>query len=60
VRSIIGKIERCERRIDVIELRGYCTAIGIPLILFIHQLETAIGQRDYAVPTKKSSSSFRN
>ncbi len=42
VRSIIGKIERGERRIDVIELRNYCAAIGVPLILFIHQLEATL------------------
>ena len=44
-RSIIGKIERGERRIDVIEMRNYCGALGLPLILFIHQLETALDQK---------------
>jgi len=44
-RSIIGKIERGERRIDVIELRDYCGALGIPLILFVHQLESALDKK---------------
>lgn len=43
--SIIGKIERGERRIDVIELREFCRVLGVPLIVFIHQLESALEQK---------------
>jgi len=53
VRSIIGKIERGERRIDVIELRDFCAAIGVPLILFIHQLETELEQAKPQNPTRR-------
>ena len=46
--SIIGKIERGERCIDVIELRDFCRVIGMPLVLFVHQLEATLEQRDLA------------
>ena len=42
VRSVIGKVERGERRLDVIELRNYCSAIGVPLGHFIEDLERAL------------------
>nr|WP_284504836.1 helix-turn-helix transcriptional regulator [Caballeronia sp. INDeC2] len=42
--SIIGKCERGERRLDVIELREWCGAIGIPLYELILQLESSISQ----------------
>jgi transcriptional regulator with XRE-family HTH domain len=42
--SFISKCERGERRIDVVELRAFCQAVGKPLIEFIQQLETAIEQ----------------
>lgn len=37
--SVVSKCERGERRIDVIELRNYCRAIGIELRTFIDALE---------------------
>jgi transcriptional regulator with XRE-family HTH domain len=37
--TIISKIETGERRIDVLELREICTAIGISLEQFIRRLE---------------------
>lgn len=43
--SYVSKCERGERRIDVVELRGFCQAIGISLTDFILQLETSIQQR---------------
>jgi predicted transcriptional regulator len=42
--SVISKCERGERRIDVIELRSYCRAIGIELRTFIDALERDIEQ----------------
>jgi transcriptional regulator with XRE-family HTH domain len=44
--SFVSKCERGERRIDVIELRAYCRAIGISLIDFIEQLESIIESRE--------------
>ena len=37
--SFIGKCERGERRIDVIELQAICRALGIELQVFIAELE---------------------
>jgi transcriptional regulator with XRE-family HTH domain len=42
--SVVSKCERGERRIDVIELRSYCRAIGIELRTFIDALEEDIRQ----------------
>ncbi|MCT7324888.1 helix-turn-helix domain-containing protein [Ralstonia mojiangensis] len=40
--SIIGKCERGERRLDVIELREWCGAIGLTLSELVRDLEAAI------------------
>ena len=40
--SVISKIETCERRIDFIELRQICLAIGLSLINFINKFEERI------------------
>jgi transcriptional regulator with XRE-family HTH domain len=40
--SFISKCERGERRLDVIELRQFCIAMGIPFVDFIQRLETAL------------------
>ncbi len=40
--SFVSRCERGERRIDVIELRVFCKAIGIPYVKFIEQLEEDI------------------
>jgi transcriptional regulator with XRE-family HTH domain len=47
--SFVSKCERGERRIDVIELRQFCQAIGLSLSEFAKKLETAIlaGQNDH-------------
>jgi transcriptional regulator with XRE-family HTH domain len=43
--SFVSKCERGERRIDVVELRAFCQAIGISFADFIQELETAMQQR---------------
>lgn len=40
--SFISKCERGERRIDVVELRRFCLAIGITLAEFTQQFEEAL------------------
>ncbi len=40
--SVISKCERGERRIDVVELREFCKAMGISLREFVEALESAI------------------
>lgn len=39
----ISKIERGERRIDVIELRMICEQLGVPIESFINDLEARLG-----------------
>lgn len=40
--SFVSKCERGERRIDIVELRIFCKAIGIPVAKFVEQLEKTI------------------
>jgi transcriptional regulator with XRE-family HTH domain len=44
--GVISKIETHERRIDVIELRSICHAIGISFTDFISQLDTIIANQE--------------
>ena len=37
--SFVSKCERGERRLDIIEVRAFCRAIGIPLASFVQDLE---------------------
>jgi len=37
--SVLSKVERGERRIDVVELRALCTAMGVDLVDFVRRLE---------------------
>ena len=43
--SVVSKIERGDRRLDVIELRTICLAIGISLSDFVTQLERKLTRR---------------
>lgn len=43
--SLLSKIERGDRRIDVIELRAFCTAVGVGLLEFIRRLERELPDR---------------
>lgn len=40
--SFVSKYESGERRLDILELREVCQAIGIPLSEFIRRLEQAL------------------
>jgi transcriptional regulator with XRE-family HTH domain len=37
--SFVSKCERGERRIDVLELRSFCRAMGVSLVNFVAELE---------------------
>lgn len=52
--SVVSKCERGERRIDVIELRDYCMAIGVRLGGFIEVLETDIAEATTAKASKRA------
>lgn len=43
--SRIAKMELGERRIDIIELRAWCLALGTPLGRFVGRLERSISGR---------------
>jgi transcriptional regulator with XRE-family HTH domain len=42
--SFISKCERGERRIDVVELRAFCKAIGISFPSFVQRFNTALSK----------------
>ena len=44
--SSISRIETGDRRIDPIELRKYCIAIGVPFVDFVAQLEGLLRTKD--------------
>lgn len=37
--SFVSKVEAGERRLDIIELREVCSALGIPLMKFVQEFE---------------------
>jgi transcriptional regulator with XRE-family HTH domain len=44
--SLISKVERCERRLDIAELLSICNALGISLTSFISTFEASIPSRE--------------
>jgi transcriptional regulator with XRE-family HTH domain len=40
--SFVSKVERGERRIDIVELRAFCSAIGVAFGVFVSQIDTAL------------------
>jgi transcriptional regulator with XRE-family HTH domain len=42
--SFVSKCERGERRLDVIELRAFCRAFGMPVVEFIRDLERTLAK----------------
>ena len=41
--SFVSKVERGERRLDVLELRSWCKALGIDFSKFIKKLDSSLG-----------------
>ena len=41
--SWISKVERGERRLDVVELRAWCGSLGVPFLSFLRQFEKRLG-----------------
>lgn len=44
--SLVSKVERCERRLDVAELRRVCMVLGVPLNEFVARFERALAGLD--------------
>ena len=40
--SYVSKYERCERRLDYVELRAVCLALGVDPVKFIKTFEDAV------------------
>lgn len=40
--SFVSKVERGERRLDVVELRSFCNAIGVPFVSFMSKVESTL------------------
>lgn len=48
--SFISKVERGERRLDLVELHSWCAALGISLGEFVTRFERAVGECHTASP----------
>ena len=44
--SRVSKYELGERRIDLLELRAICTALGLPFVEFVKELERRIEEKE--------------
>ena len=40
--SFVSKVERGERRLDIVELRAFCSALGISFTTFVGQIEKVL------------------
>ncbi|MBL8122635.1 MAG: helix-turn-helix transcriptional regulator [Blastocatellia bacterium] len=40
--SFVSKVERGERRLDIVELRAFCLALDTPFRLFTARMESAL------------------
>jgi transcriptional regulator with XRE-family HTH domain len=40
--SFVSKVERGERRLDIVELRAFCSAIGTGFTTFVSQIEKTL------------------
>jgi transcriptional regulator with XRE-family HTH domain len=43
--SAVSKMERGELRLDLLQVRDYCRAIGLPLRELVERFETAVSER---------------
>jgi transcriptional regulator with XRE-family HTH domain len=50
--SLVSKVERRERRLDIAELRRVCAALSIPLTEFVERFELALTAQGTTVDDK--------
>lgn len=48
--SLVSKVERRERRLDIAELRRVCVALGVPLAEFVERFERALAAKPASEP----------
>jgi transcriptional regulator with XRE-family HTH domain len=51
-RTVISKWECGELRIDLLQLRRYCEAIGLPLLTFVERVEVELSAVPAGEPTE--------
>jgi transcriptional regulator with XRE-family HTH domain len=44
--SFVSKCERGERRLDIVEVRAICVALGVPFSFFAEQLDKLLTQEN--------------
>jgi transcriptional regulator with XRE-family HTH domain len=54
--SFISKCKRGERRLDLVELRAFCKAIGFSLSAFVERLDRRLAAAEEALPGRGGSS----
>jgi transcriptional regulator with XRE-family HTH domain len=42
--SRVSKVEQGERRLDLVELQEWCSALGISLVSFVRRFQSGIGK----------------
>ena len=52
--SFVSKCERGERRIDVVELREFCRALGIPFSEFTRRLDASMARKRSAPVNRRA------
>jgi transcriptional regulator with XRE-family HTH domain len=43
--SFVSKIERGDRRLDIVQLRTFCKVFGLSLLEFVERLEAELGRQ---------------
>ena len=56
----ISKIETCERRMDIIELRTFCNVLGISIIDFVKEVETELVPQVEKIESRKGGKSIED
>jgi transcriptional regulator with XRE-family HTH domain len=51
--SFVSKCERGERRLDIVELREFCRAIGVSLTLFVRDLDQMLASLGGSSPGRR-------
>lgn len=53
--TYVSKVETLERRIDVVELRSICKALGMDFVAFIRSFEEKLKKNERSVKKKANS-----
>ena len=58
--AYISKIETCERRMDIIELRAFCNVLGISIIDFVKEVETELVPQVEKIESRKGGKTIED